>query len=268
MNRFRLLLFSAPLLIWLPSCSAIYGLYASTDSFPPPNSHIRQSALDRLAPIVRKDFEQLTGLRHRDLRTEHETVEKFPAQFKHRLAVKALKQPWDGLTELEHQGLALADMAKGGVINLPGLLDVLEAGMDRTSAFSQPVPLPTSSTHEHLLAFMIESLKQAALQREKALTNLTEAERHFLFLHARSIAEHFTPQISSLSNQASAQVKADLRFAELLEKQVDYASLLASAQVLSRLANEHWLHQAAATWTIPLSASAIPPGITGDVLSA
>lgn len=53
--------------------------------------------------------------------------------------------------------------------------------------------------------------------------------------------EHFTPQISSLSNQAIAQVKADLRFAELLEKQVDYASLLASAQVLARLANERWL---------------------------
>ena len=78
--------------------------------------------------------------------------------------------------------------------------------------------------------------------------------------------EHFTPQISSLSNQAIAQVKADLRFAELLEKQVDYASLLASAQVLARLANERWLQQAAATWTIPLPVSAVPPGVTGDVL--
>ena len=266
MNRFLLLLFSAPLLVWLPGCSAIHGLYASTDSLPTPNSHIRQSALDRLAPIVRKDFEQLTEPRHRNLLAQHEAVEQIPAQFKRRFVIETLKQPWDGLTELERQGLVLADMAKGGAINLPGLLDVLEAGRDRTSTFSQPVPLPTSSTHEHLLAFMIESLKQAALHREKALTNLTEAERHFLFLHARSIAEHFTPQISILSNQASAQVKADLRFAELLEKQIDYASLLATAQVLARLANEHWLHQAAATWTIPLPASAIPPGITGDVL--
>jgi hypothetical protein len=266
MNRFLLLLFSAPLLVWLPSCSAIHGLYASTDSLPAPNSHIRQSALDRLAPTVRKDFEQLTEPRHRDIHTQHQAVEEIPAQFKRRLAVKALKQPWDGLADLERQGLVLADMAKGGAINLPGLLDVLEAGMDRTSTFSTPVPLPTHSTHEDLLGFMIGSLEQASLHREKALTNLTEAERHFLFLHARSIVEHFTPQISILSNQASAQVNADLRFAELLEKQIDYASLLASAQVLARLANEHWLHQAAATWTIPLPASAIPPGITGDVL--
>lgn len=266
MNRFLLLLFSAPLLIWLPSCSAIHGLYAPTDSLSAPNSHMRQSALDRLTPTVRKDFEQLTGSRHRDLRAEHATVEKIPAQFKRRLVIETLKQPWDGLTELERQGLALADMAKGGAINLPALLDALEAGMDRTSALSHPVPLPTSFTHEDLLAFMIGSLEQASLHREKALTNLTEAERHFLFLHAQSITEHFIPQISSLSNQASAQVKANLRFAELLEKQVDYASLLASAQVLARLANEPWLHQAAATWTIPLPVSAVPPGVTGDVL--
>ena len=266
MNRSLLLLFSASLLIWLPGCSAIHGLYASSDSLLAPNSHIRQSALDRLAPTVRKDFEQLTGPRHRDLLAQHEAVEQIPAQFKRRLAVKALKQPWDGLTDLEYQGLLLADMATGGAINLPALLEALEAGMDRTSAFSQPVPLPTSSTHEHLLAFMIESLKQAALHRENALTNLTEAERHFLFLHAQSIAEHFVPQISSLSNQAREQVRADLRFAELLEKQVDYASLLASAQVLARLANERWLQQAAVTWTIPLPASAVPPGVTGDVL--
>ena len=227
---------------------------------------MRQSVLDRLAPAVRKDFEQLTGSHHTDLLTAHKAVEKIPAQFKRRLAVKALKQPWDGLTDLEHQGLLLAEMAEGGAVNLPALLDVLEAGMDRTSTFYKPVPLPTSSSREDLLAFMAGSLEQASLHRDKALTNLTEAERHFLFLHARSMAEHFIPQISSLSDQTSARVKADLRFAELLEEQVDYASLIAAAQVLARLANERWLHQVAAAWTKPLPASAVPPGVTGDVL--
>ena len=113
---------------------------------------------------------------------------------------------------------------------------------------------------------MAGSLEQASLHRDKALTNLTETERHFLFLHARSMAEHFSPQISSLSDQTSARVKADLRFAELLEEQVDYASLIAAAQVLARLANERWLHQVAAAWTKPLPASDVPPGVTGDVL--
>ena len=266
MNRFVLPLFSIFLLLWLPGCSAMHSFVALIDPPPVPSSSMRQSALDRLAPVVRTDFERLAGSHHRDLLTVHESVENTPAQFKRRLAVNALTQPWDGLTEIERQGLLLAEIAKGGSVNLPALLDVLETGMDRTSTFYAPVPLPASSAQEDLLAFMIGSLEQASLYREKALTNLTEAEKRFLFLHARSMAEHFIPQISSLSNQAREQVKADLRFAELLEGKVDYASLIATAQTLARLANERWLHQAAAAWTKPLPASAVPPGVTGDVL--
>lgn len=266
MNRSLPLLLSILLLVWLPGCRAVQGFFPVIAHPPAPISHMRQSVLERLAPGVRKDFEQLTGSHHRNLITAHEAVEKIPAQFKRRLVVTALKQPWDGLTDLEHQGLLLAEMAEGGAITLPALLDVLEAGMDRTSTFYQPVPLPARSSREDLLAFMAGSLEQAALHRDKALTNLTEAERHFLFLHARSMAEHSNPQISSLSDQTSARIKMDLRFAELLEEQVDYASLIAAAQVLARLANERWLHQVAAAWTTPLPTSAVPPGVTGDVL--
>ena len=98
--------------------------------------------------------------------------------------------------------------------------------MARSSTFYKPIPLPTSSSREDLLTFMVGSLGQASLHRNRALTNLTEAERHFLFLHARSIAEHFTPQISNLSDQTIVRIKADLRFAELFEEQVGYASLI------------------------------------------
>lgn len=266
MNRSLPLLSSLLLLLCLPGCSAVHRIFALTGSASTPSSHMRQSVLDRVAPAVRKDFERLTGSHHRELLTAHEAVKTVPAQFKRRLVVKALTQPWDGLTDLERQGLLLADMAEGGSVNLPALLDVLEAGMDRTSTFYKPVPLPASSAREDLLAFMVGSLEQASLHRDTALMNLTEAERHFLFLHARSIAEHFTPQISKLSDQTSARIKADLRFAELLEEQVDYASLIAAAQVLARLANERWLRQVAAAWTKPLPASAVPPGVTGDVL--
>jgi hypothetical protein len=266
MNRLLPLLFGLSLLLWLPGCSAVQGFLMLIDSPPPPSSDVRQPVLDRLAPTVRQDFERLTGSRHIDLLAAHETVEKIPAQFKRRVAVKALKQPWDGLADLERQGLLLAEMAEGGSVNLPALLDVLETGMDRSSTFYKPVPLPASSAQKDLLAFMVGTLEQASLHREKALTNLTEAEKRFLFLHAQSIAEHFIPQISNLSNQASAQVKADFRFAKLLEEQVDYASLIAAAQVLARLGNDHWLHQVAGAWIKPLPASAIPPGVTGDVL--
>jgi hypothetical protein len=266
MIRSLMLLSSLLLFLTLAGCSAVQGLFTSIAPQSSTNSHKHQSVLDQLTPTVRKYFEQLTGLRHRDLLAAHETVEKVPAQFKRRLIVSALKQPWDGLTDLERQGLLLAEMAAGGSINLPALLDVLEAGMDRTSTFYKPVPLPTSSSQEELMAFLVGSLEQASLHRDNALKNLTEAERHFLFLHAQSIAEHFLPQVSNLSDRTGARIKADLRFAELLERQVDYASLIAAAQVLARLANERWLHQVAAAWTKPLPASTVPPGITGDVL--
>ena len=266
MTRPLMFLSSLLLFLSLPGCSAVQGLFASIAPQSPTNSHKQQSVLDQLTPTVRKDFEQLTGLRHRDLLAAHKTVEKVPAQFKRRLIVSALKQPWDGLTDLERQGLLLAEMAAGGSINLPALLDVLEAGMDRTSTFYKPVPLPTSSTAEDLLAFLVGSLEQASLHRDKALKNLTETERRFLFLHAQSMAEHFLPQVSSLSDRTGARIKADLRFAELLEGQVDYASLIAAAQVLARLANERWLHQVAVAWTKPLPSSTVPPGVTGDVL--
>lgn len=96
---------------------------------------MNQSTIDRLPPAVRKDFGQFTRPRHHSLLIAHETVETIPPQSKRRLAVKALKQPWDVLANLERQGLLLADIAEGGALNLPALLDVLEAGMDRTSTF-------------------------------------------------------------------------------------------------------------------------------------
>ena len=259
-------LFSLVLLLILPSCGTVREVSPSIGPPSDPDGRMSQSVIDRLAPAVRKDFEQFTRTSHRTLHAAHETVETIPAQFKRRLALTALKQPWDGLTDLERQGLLLADMAEGGSVNLPALLDVLEAGMDRTSTFYKPVPLPYSSSREDLLAFMAGSLEQASLHRDRALTNLTDAERQFLFLHARSMTEQFTPQISNLSDQTSARIKANLRFAELLEGQVDYSSLIAAAQVLARLANERWLRQVAGAWTTPLPASAVPPGVTGDVL--
>ena len=194
---------------------------------------MRESVMERVVPLVRPDLARLAHEAETDLLAAHETVDAVPARFNRRLVLETLKQPWQGLTNLEGQGLLVAELAEGDVLNFPALLDVLEAGMDRTSTCYKPVPLPASSSREDVPAFMVGSLEQASLHRDNAVTNLTEAERHFLFLHARSMAEHFIPQISSLSDQTNARVKADLRFAELLEEQVDYASLITAAQVLA-----------------------------------
>ncbi len=252
----------------LSGCTAVQEFFAFLG--PPeatvPHSHMRDSVLERVGPPVRRDLERLAREPNKTILAAHEGIETVPAQFKRRLALNSLTQPWDGLMDLERQGLLIADMADGGGISLPALLDILEAGMDRTSEFHKAIPLPTSTMAKDLIAFMAASLEQAALHRDKALTNLTEEERQFLFQHASSWVEHYTPQVSNLSTETIPQVKANLRFAELLTEQVDYADLIAAAQVLARLATEHWLHQLGAAFPKALPSAEIPPGITGDVV--
>lgn len=229
---------------------------------------MRESALERVMPTVRQELDRHTLDTGFALVAAHATVETVPARFKRRLVVDALKRPWEGLLSLEKQGLLIAELAEGGAVDLPAILDILEAGVDRTSAFHQPVPLPTKATAEELVAFMVQSLEAALLHREKAVANITEDERRFLFHHANTLVEQFTPQISTLPEQTLARMKADLRFGELFEEQIDYANLIAAAQVLARLANEPWLRQLATVFPQPVAPGKILAGITGDVLYA
>src|SRR4029077_15264202 len=95
MNRPLQVLSGLFLLVWLSGCSAVQGFVASIGPPPAPNSQLRQSVLDRLLHAVTKNFEPLTGPYPTGLLNAHETVEMIPAQFKRRMIVKALKQPWD-----------------------------------------------------------------------------------------------------------------------------------------------------------------------------
>ncbi|HEY7532217.1 MAG TPA: hypothetical protein VH681_05465, partial [Nitrospiraceae bacterium] len=117
-----------------------------------------------------------------------------------------------------------------------------------------------------LLSFMVESLEEASKQRDKAFANLTSDELRFLFTHAASLADHFSPQISNVTDHTLVTMKANLKFSQLIEEEVDYSALIAAAQVLARLANERWVHQIAAGFSTSLPPSKIPPGVTGDVM--
>lgn len=259
-------LLSLLLLLVIPGCSAVQYFFELIGPPSAPHSHMRESVVDRIGPPIRNELERLVGARQTAVLAAHETIETNPARFKRRLAVAALKHPWEGLADLERQGLLIAEMAEGGPVNLPALLDILEAGMDRTSSFHKAVPLPSGTTPAELVTFMVDSLEAASTLRDKALANLTEEERHFLFTHAATLVERFTPQISSLTDQTIPFIKANLRFGELLDEQVDYAALIAAAQVLARFANERWLHQVTTAFSKPLLPTQVPPGVTGDVL--
>lgn len=258
------------LLLVLPGCSAIQSFFAflGSPANAQPASRMRESALERVMPAVRQELDRLAPRAHEAFVAAHAEVDTVPARFKRRLVVETLKRPLEGLLSLERQGLLVAELAEEGAVDLPGLLDILEAGADRTSAFHKPVPLPAKATSQDLIAFMLESLQEASLHREKAIANLNDDERRFLFSHASGLVEQFTPQISVVSDQTLARMKADLRFAELLAEQVDYSGLIAAAQVLARLANEPWLHQLAVVFPQPVAPAQVPAGITGDVLYA
>ncbi|MDF2460186.1 MAG: uncharacterized protein K0S79_2602 [Nitrospira sp.] len=258
------------LLLGLPGCSLVQAFFASlgVPEGAVTNAPLRDSTVMRLEPTVRPMLDRLLQSPQASLIESHSSVDTMSARFKRRLALAVLKGPWEGFINLERQGLLLAELAEGRAVNLPALLDVLEAGMDRTSAFNRPISIPAKATAQELITFMIESLEEASIHREKALANLTEDERRFLFSHAQTIVEQFTPQISSVTDVTIAQAQADQRFAELLEEQVDYANLMAAAQVLARLANEPWLKQLAGAFDQSLPRNEIPAGITGDVLLA
>lgn len=264
MSRSLSLVVSVFLLSTVPGCRPVQRLFEPIA--PAPHSHMRDSVFDRVGPPVRKDLERLVRTRQATVLDAHQTIETNPARFKRRMAITALKQPWEGLADLERQGLLIAEIAEGGSVNLPALLDILEAGMDRTSSFHKAVPLPSGTTQAELLTFMVDSLEAASMLRDKALINLTEEERHFLFAHAATWVERFTPQITNAGEQTIPFIKSNLRFTELLEEQVDYSALIAAAQVLARFANEGWLHRLATGFSKPLPFDQVPPGVTGDVL--
>ena len=259
-------LLTSLLLLTLTGC----GL---TREFPPPfgrhlasTSRMREPILERVAPLVRRELDHYLQESQASLSRDHQQLDSVLAHFKRRVALLTLNQPWEGMTALERQGLVAAELAEQGAINLPGLLDFLEAGVDRTSAFHDAVEFPASATPEALTTFMLESLAKASTHREIAVANLGEEERRFLFDHSRFLVEQFTPQTSSFSVQTIARLKADLRFAELLEQQVDYANLLAAAQILARMANEQWHMLLTTAFSQPTPSIEIPPGVTGTIV--
>lgn len=254
----------------LSGCSLVQSFFAWLG--PPEttitNPLMRESTLSRLSPEILPVVDRLLPGAQSSFTLAHSNVERVNARYKRSLALGVLKHPWEGLSQAERLGLLLAELAEGGAINLPVLLDVLEAGMDRTSAFHKPVSVPAHMTIKDLVAFMLESLEQASIHREKAVANLSEDERRFLFSHAHAHAEQFTPQISNFSTQTRATLQADHRFAQLLEEQVDYANLIAAAQVLARLANDPLARQLLAVFGQAPPQPMAPAGITGSVVYA
>lgn len=259
---FSLLLF----LFTITGCSMIQELLPPSPHQLTP-SRMRQSVLSRVRPDVQTELDRHMPVHQATvLRAIARNAANFRASFKRRLAIQSLTDPWTGLTTIEQQGLLIADLAEDGKESLPALIDVMEAGVDRTATFFNPIPFPSEKGRDAAVAFLTDVLAQAGELREKALHNLSEEERTLLFTHSRSMIEHFTPHVAAFNDQTAPQVKADWHFVRTVAEQVDYAALIASAESLTRLANDRWLHQ---LWVLFHNASLLttaPRGMTGDIL--
>lgn len=257
-------------LLTITGCSTILELLPPS---PAPHhltpSRMRQSVLSRVRPDVQTELDRHMPVHQATvLRAIATNAADFRAGFKRRLAVQSLSDPWAGLTTIEQHGLLIADLAEDGKEGLPALIDVLEAGVDRTTTFFNPTPFPSDKSRDAAVASLTDVLAQAGDLREKALQNLSEEERTSLFAHSRSMIEHFTPHVAAFNDQTAPQVKADQHFVTTVAEQVDYAALIASAEALTRLANDRWLHQLWVLFHHAPPLTTVPRGMTGDILLA
>lgn len=253
-------------LLTLTGCN--FFQHAWPSSHPPPASRMRESVVSRVQLQIQPDIERYLPLQEAAALKTLADTDTVPGAFQRRLALISLTDPWSGLANLERQGLLIAELAESGMESLPALIDVMEAGMDRTAAFFNPLPFPGRTSLDGLLTFLTDALAQASDLREKALRNLSQEDRQFLFAHAGRSVERFTPHVASVNEDTLAQAKEDHRFVRLLEEQMDYASLIAAAQTLTRLANDRWLEQVRLAFRDSRPLATPPAGVTGDVLLA
>ncbi|MGQ0809887.1 MAG: hypothetical protein ACT4OO_01500, partial [Nitrospiraceae bacterium] len=252
-------------LLWFISAAACS--VQETRSLPPPNL-LRQTIVARVQQQIQAETERHLSVEETALLKALSSSDTVAADFKRRLALQSLTKPWAGMEAIESHAMLIAEMAAESEQQLPALIDLLEAGMDRTAEFFKPPTFPPGTQAEELTMFLTEVLEQAYQLREKALRSLDQDERQFLYDHAAAIAQNFTPHVGVLNDATTPMVKADRRFVQLVAEKVDYAALIASAQTLARLANHSWLRQLTLAFQNRTPLSTRPKGVTGDVLLA
>lgn len=256
----------AGLWLLLGACTQISHLFAVTQPLDRPIDRQQQAVVSRMQAIVEPELRDNLNSSLPTVRSTLADQANKIAKFKRGMALRALADPWDGLSAIEQAGLLTAGAAESGVEGLPAVIDILEGGMDRTGTPFKPLNFPATLAHEDVLGFLMEALEDAYQDREHALRRLSPQDREFIYSQARSLMEHFSPQVTPPAHLSDAEAAA--RYATLLIQQVDYGSLITAAQRLARLGNRKLLQQLDIVFhNRPPVAHSIP-GITGDVLLA
>ena len=234
----------------------------------------QQTAPPDLTPLVPEMQRRVQPIIDRELAVPQQATLRalanatgFPAVAKTSLALRALNDPWAGMTALEARGLAVAAAARQGRPGLSSLLRELATAVDRTGPTSDDRPMPALTTFDEHLAYMTHILEQAARYRAQALRHLTPDDRRFLFDHGAATVELFIPQIAAWNDLVQAEADADRRFARLVQESLDDVALLASARTLLHLADDAWLQPFIAASGEMRDRPSPPSGVTGEVLA-
>jgi hypothetical protein len=183
------------------------------------------------------------------------------------LVLQILSDPWKGLATLEERlfRVAVAPLRQHPAAQLATALEDL---LGRPSALqARPAP-PASRTPGEHVAYLESVLIEAHRLRERALEELGESDRQFLFEHALFLADNFVPQLSEQNEDQRLRALLNNRFFRLAAGRIDRAALLAAAQAVAGLAEEEWLHTAREAFRALPASSAPVPWVTGTVLLA
>ncbi|MCE3224028.1 MAG: hypothetical protein K0S58_2208 [Nitrospira sp.] len=264
--RGRGLLALAGLCFLLGACSQMAHLFAVTQPLDRPVDRQQQAVVSKMQAIAEPDLRDNLNAGLPAVRAILADQTNKIAKFKQSVALRALADPWDGLSTIEQAGLLAAGAAESGVEGLPAVIEILEGGMDRTGTPFKPLNFPVTLAPEDVLGFLMEVLEDASQDREQALRRLSPQDREFLFTQARPLVEQFLPQLTPPAQLSDAEDAA--RYATLLVQQVDYGSLITAAQRLARLGNRKLLQQLDIVFQNRPPITHTITGITGDVLLA
>ena len=264
-SRLPGVLLSASLCLLLGACIPLSQLFSVT---PPERIADRQehAIVPRMQAIIEPELRDNLNNSLPAVRAALADQTHKIAKFKESLTLRALADPWAGMSTVEQAGLLAAGAAEAGIEGLPAVIDILEGNMDRTATPFNPLNFPLTLAREDVMGFVMEVLEDAYQDREHALRHLSPQDRDFLYAHAQALMERFSPQMTPPAQLADAQAAA--QYAGLLMQQVDYGSLITAAQRLARLGNRKLLQQLDLIFNHRAPVAHHVAGVTGDILLA
>jgi len=195
-------------------------------------------------------------------------AQRFPAEFKLPVRLKASADPWAGFVTLESYGLHVARQAGRGGNVLGPMVDLLvAAGGRKADEAAAPARGKLATLADHV-RYVKAVLDEAARLRAAALAKMPDRHRQFMLKHPALGTRALTPQIKLANKNIRVLCNNDRAFCGFSFVQCDWSKLAASAKVLAALNDEAFLASFARACNAAKPQAGKVPGVTGKVLHA